>query len=79
MDKEDDGMVADPELMRRVDALVARTTLSRDDIINEALRGYLDWQEDFAQRVLEGIAAAERGDFADDKDIERVFAKHRPA
>jgi predicted transcriptional regulator len=79
MDKEEDTVAADPELMRRVEALVARTTLSRDEVINEALRGYLDWQETFALRVQEGIEAAEHGDFADADEVERVFAKHRPA
>ena len=32
----------------------------------------------FTQRVSEGVAAADRGDFANDDEIARVFNKYRP-
>ena len=69
----------DPELLARLDALAARTRQSRARIVADALEGYLDWQEDFAARVQDGLAAAERGDFADAEEVERVFGKYRPA
>jgi predicted transcriptional regulator len=78
MNRNDDSLHADPALLRRLEALMARTQMSRDEIVNEALRGYLDWQEDFVRRVQEGIEAADRGEFASEEDVERVFNKYRP-
>lgn len=68
-----------PDLMARVDALAARTTMTREDIIREALEhGHsLDWQEEFLRRVQEGIAAADRGDFASPEEVDRVLNKYR--
>jgi predicted transcriptional regulator len=77
MNRNEDSLHADPALLRRVEALTARTQMSRDEIVNEALRGYLDWQEDFVRRVQDGIDAADRGDFASEEDVERVFNKYR--
>jgi len=70
--------VADPELLRRVEALVSRTQMSREEIINDALRGYLDWQEEFLSRIQQGMEAADRGDFATEEEVERVLNKYRP-
>lgn len=70
----------DPALVRRVDALVARTTLSRADILREALEEgrSLAWQEEWLRRVEAGNAAADRGDFATAEEIQRVLDKYRP-
>ncbi len=78
MARNDNRLHADPGLLRRIEALMARTQMSRDEIVNEALRGYLDWQEDFVRRVQDGIEAADRGDFASRDEVDRVFNKYRP-
>ena len=79
MDRDENRVQADPNLLRRVEALVVRTQMSRDEIVNEALRGYLDWQEDFVRRVQEGIDAADQGNFASQGEVDRVFNKYRPS
>jgi predicted transcriptional regulator len=68
-----------PELTARVEALAARSTLSAADILAQALREgrSLDWQERFVDQVERGLAAADRGDFASEADVERVLGKHR--
>lgn len=78
MDKKTGTIRPNPDLLRRVEALVARTTLSPDEIVNDALRGYLDWQEDFAGKVQAGIVAADQGAFASPREVDRVFEKYRP-
>ncbi len=78
MDKKNNTLDADPELIRRVEALVAETRRSREEIINDALRSYLDWHEDFVRSVSEGLEAADRGDFASPEEVERVLDKYRP-
>ena len=76
----DDNQILSPDLMARVDALAARTTMTREEIIREALENgrSLAWQEEFVRRVEEGKAAADRGDFASPEEIERVLDKYRP-
>lgn len=68
----------DPGLAHRVDALASQTHQSQNKILNEAVRGYLDWQETFIGRVQQGIDAADRGDFASEDEVNRVFNKYRP-
>ncbi len=71
--------VPDSALMHRVEVLADRTHKSKSDVLNSALRSGLDWQEDFVDRVMQGIEAADRGDFAPSEEIDRVFNKYRPA
>ncbi|MDP6691217.1 MAG: ribbon-helix-helix protein, CopG family [Alphaproteobacteria bacterium] len=77
--KDTNQLVADPNLMRRVDALANRTRKSKADIFNDALRNGLDWEEDFVDRIQQGVEAADRGEFAAAEDVDRVFNKYRPA
>ena len=70
-----------PELRKRVDAIAARSNLTVSQVIADALQNghSLDWQEQFLDKVAEGLAAAERGEFAKTADIERVRNKYRPS
>ncbi|WP_244487556.1 MULTISPECIES: transcriptional regulator [unclassified Aureimonas] len=67
-------------LKARVDAIAARSSLSAAEIVADALEhGHsLEWQERFLDKVAEGIAAADRGDFASPSEVERVLHKYRP-
>ena len=77
----DDGQIVSPDLLARVDALAARTAMTREEIIREALENgrSLAWQEEFLRRVEEGKAAADRGDFASPDEIRSVLEKYRPS
>lgn len=68
-----------PELQARIDAIAARSSLSAAEVIADALENghSLEWQERFLDKVAEGIAAADRGEFASPADIERVRNKYR--
>lgn len=69
----------DDALKARVDAIAARCRLSPSEVIADALENghSLEWQEHFLDRVTEGIAAADRGDFASADDVARVVGKYR--
>lgn len=67
-----------PDLLERVDALAARTELTRDQILETALRGYLDAWEREAALVAKRVAQADRQEFASAEDIERVCTKYEP-
>ncbi len=66
------------DLSRRIDALVARTTLTRSQIIEDALAHgrSLAWQEKWVAGVQEGIEAADRGEFATEEEIASVLNKY---
>jgi len=66
----------DDEILRTLDRLAERTERSRDDLISQAVEDYLavqGWQID---KIRAGIAAAERGDFADEEEIARIVEKY---
>ncbi|MFN7093520.1 MAG: CopG family ribbon-helix-helix protein [Allorhizobium sp.] len=66
------------DISRRIDSLVERSNLSRDQIVEDALAQgrSLAWQEQFVAGVLEGLAEAERGEFASEAEIEAVLNKY---
>jgi predicted transcriptional regulator len=66
------------DISRRIDSLVERSNLSRDQIVEDALAQgrSLAWQEQWVAGVLEGLAQADRGDFADDADIKAVLNRY---
>lgn len=66
------------DINRRIDSLVERSNLSRDQIIEDALSQgrSLAWQEQFVAGVLQGLAEAERGEFASEAEIEAVLNKY---
>lgn len=69
------------DLSRRLDALAARSSLTRDAIIADALaRGRsIAWQERWIAGVEDGIADADRGNFAAEPEITAVLGKYGPA
>ena len=68
-------------MQRRVAAIAERSGRSVSEIIADALENghSLEWQERFTEKIRSGIAAADRGEFADVADLERVRSKHRPS
>lgn len=63
----------DSATLDRVDALAAQMGRSRDWVLNEAITSYLDYNEWFVARVREGLAAAERGEFASPEEVDALF------
>ena len=67
------------DLKDRVEALSAKTTMSPAEIVRQALEEgrSLDWQERWIAGIEEGLAQADRGEFASPEEIERVLNKYR--
>jgi predicted transcriptional regulator len=69
------------DLSRRIDVLAARSTLTRGQIIEDALSHgrSLAWQEKWVAGVQAGIDDADKGNFATDEEIEAVLNKYSRA
>lgn len=68
------------KLKARIDSIAARSSLSVAEVIADALENghSLEWQERFLDKVAEGVAAADRGEFATEEDLARIVNKYRP-
>lgn len=68
-----------PETMRRLDQLAAQVDRSRNYLANQALEEFLELRAWQIEKIQEGIAAAERGEFVPDQEMESIFDKYRNA
>ncbi|TVR62721.1 MAG: ribbon-helix-helix protein, CopG family [Candidatus Competibacteraceae bacterium] len=66
----------DPDTLQRLDQLAKQLDRSRNYLANQALEEFLELQAWQIGKVQAGIAAAERGEFAADGEMERLFAKY---
>ncbi len=68
------------DLSLRIDKLAARSSLTRQQIIEDALSHgrSLAWQEKWIEGVQDGIEEADRGDFVTAEDIAAVLNKYSP-
>jgi predicted transcriptional regulator len=70
--------VISADLSRRIDAVAARSSMTRGQIIEDALAHgrSLAWHEKWIAGVQEGIAEADRGEFASDEELAAVLGKY---
>lgn len=74
----------DADIAKRLDALAEPQGLTREKIVAEALRSYVDFQEREIEEIEKGIRALERGEKISHEDMmaelrELIAAKTRPA
>jgi predicted transcriptional regulator len=67
----------DEATLARLEAIAKSRALPRDRVIQEALDAFLELEEAQIARIREGIAQADRGEFASPDEVERVFSKYR--
>lgn len=75
----------DASVLARLDALATERGATRDAIVGIALQDLLDSTDTDAPELAdwqlalvdEGLAEAERGDFACPDEVEAIFVKHR--
>jgi predicted transcriptional regulator len=69
------------DLNRRIETLTKRSTLTRSQIIEDALSHgrSLAWQEKWIAGVQDGLEDAERGNFASEEEIAAVLNKYNQA
>jgi predicted transcriptional regulator len=68
----------EPSLRQRLVDLAQATQRDETTLIEEALIHFLDLQEWQRQRIEQGLAAADRGEFASDDDLARILGKYEP-
>jgi len=68
----------DEETLNELDTLAAKTERSRNWLVSRAIESYLSLNAWQIAKIEEGIAAANRGDFATDEEMDAVFNKYAP-
>ncbi len=61
-------------IQRQFHQLAEETHRSESDIIHEALTGYLAADRHYVEVLKQRVAAADRGEFASDGEVEAFFA-----
>lgn len=64
------------EMRQRLDGLAGIVGHSRNRVIVDALRRYLEDEAWQLEEIHAGIAEADAGDFATPDEVEAVFARH---
>lgn len=67
----------DDEMLAKLDALAADTDRSRNWIATKAIESYVELNAWQIARIKEGIAQADRGEFATDEEVSAVFDKYK--
>jgi predicted transcriptional regulator len=62
-------------VLRDLDRLAEKTERSRNWLVSQAVQDYVSMNAWQIERIEEGIAAADRGDFAAEAEVARVRAK----
>ena len=65
------------ELKARIESYARLTGRSKSHVAMEALAEYLDWRLPQVADLKEAIAAADRGEFASDDEVQAVFQRYR--
>ena len=65
----------DDEMLAKLDSLAADTDRSRSWIAAKAIESYVELNAWQIQRIKEGIAEADRGEFATEEELDAIEAK----
>lgn len=65
------------EMLAKLDALAADTDRSRSWIAAKAIESYVELNAWQIARIKEGIAEADRGEFATPEEVEAVLSRYR--
>jgi len=67
----------DDEMLAKLDALAADTDRSRNWIAAKAIESYVELNAWQMAKIREGIAQADRGEFATEEEMDALFDKFR--
>ncbi len=65
-----------PELMAGLEELARSTQRDESDLVNEAIRLYLEQEASALEKIRTGLAQAECGEFVPDAEMDAFFAEH---
>ena len=69
------ALIIEQEMQRQFHQLAEETHRTESEIIHEALAGYLAADHHYVEVLKQRIAAADRGEFASEKEVEAFFAE----
>jgi predicted transcriptional regulator len=69
------NLIIEQTIKQQFHQLVEETHRSESEIIHEALAGYLAADRHYVEVLKHRIAAADRGEFASDKEVEAFFSE----
>ena len=70
-------LVIEQRIQQQFHRLAEETKRAESEIIHEALAGYLAADQHYVEVPKQRIAAADRGEFASDAEVETFFAERR--
>lgn len=70
------NLQVNPELKAELSALAKQTHRDEIELVNEALGSYIAWEKRMLNKIREGLAQADRGEFVDDEEMEAFFEQH---
>ncbi|MFZ1547863.1 MAG: CopG family transcriptional regulator [Candidatus Nitrotoga sp.] len=69
-----ESMIIEQEMQRQFHQLAKETHRTESELIHEALAGYLAADQHYVEVLRQRIAAADRGEFASENEVEAFFA-----
>lgn len=70
-----ESLIIEQEMQRQFHQLAEETHRAESEIIHEALAGYLAADHHYVEVLRQRIAAADRGEFASNEEVEAFFAE----
>ncbi|THB69229.1 MAG: ribbon-helix-helix protein, CopG family [Desulfovibrio sp.] len=67
---------ADKEILQSLDEIAREMGRSRNWVLNQAVKDYIERQAWFKRQVAEGIKAADKEEFATDQEMAEIFDKY---
>jgi len=71
-----ESVIIEQEMQQQFHQLAKDTHRTESEIIHEALAGYLAADHHYVEVLKQRIAAADRGEFASEREVEDFFAEH---
>ncbi|WP_036296745.1 CopG family ribbon-helix-helix protein [Methylosinus sp. PW1] len=65
----------DEPTLAALDEMARKTSRSRDEIVARAVEDFVASDARLLEKIIEGLAAADKGDFASDEEVARVRRK----
>ena len=67
-----------PDVQTRLNQIAARQGRNTEELVNEAIRRFVDYDEWFIQEVEKGLAAADRGEFIEHEEVGKLIRSRYP-
>lgn len=68
-----ESLIIEQEMQQQFHQLAKETHRTESEIIHEALAGYLAADQHYAEVLRQRVAAADRGEFASENEVEAFF------